>query len=100
MESVEIDEFEESSSSTTPLFIAAPMVRYSKLPFRRLVKKYNCNIVYTPMIYANCFVKSEKCRAVEFVPTEGITQLFNLLLNNLKILEMLQNWFMGWEVFN
>ncbi|CAK5043632.1 unnamed protein product [Meloidogyne enterolobii] len=63
------DDFDQQQC--VPLFIAAPMVRYSKLPFRRLVKNYGCDIVYTPMIYADCFIKSEKCRAVEFVPSEG-----------------------------
>uniref|UniRef100_A0A1I8BDF7 Dus domain-containing protein n=1 Tax=Meloidogyne hapla TaxID=6305 RepID=A0A1I8BDF7_MELHA len=63
----QLDDFD---LQTPPLFVAAPMVRYSKFPFRRLVKKYGCDIVYTPMIYADCFIKSEKCRAVEFVPNE------------------------------
>ncbi|KAI3415691.1 hypothetical protein GPALN_005283 [Globodera pallida] len=54
-----------------PLFVAAPMVRYSKLPFRRLVSRYGCDFAYTPMIYADCFVKSEKCRLAEFVPSPG-----------------------------
>uniref|UniRef100_A0A915PAL8 tRNA-dihydrouridine synthase n=1 Tax=Meloidogyne floridensis TaxID=298350 RepID=A0A915PAL8_9BILA len=62
------DDFDQQC---VPLFVAAPMVRYSKLPFRRLVKNYGCDIVYTPMIYADCFIKSEKCRAVEFVPSDG-----------------------------
>jgi len=55
----------------SPLFIAAPMVRYSKLPFRRLVSKYGCDIAYTPMIYAKCFVASEKCRLVEFTSDDN-----------------------------
>uniref|UniRef100_A0A915MZK0 DUS-like FMN-binding domain-containing protein n=1 Tax=Meloidogyne javanica TaxID=6303 RepID=A0A915MZK0_MELJA len=59
------DDFDQQQC--VPLFVAAPMVRYSK----RLVKKYGCDIVYTPMIYADCFIKSEKCRAVEFVPSGG-----------------------------
>jgi len=49
-----------------PLFICAPMVRYSKLPFRKLVKLYGADIVYTPMIYAENFVASDLCRANEF----------------------------------
>ncbi|CAD5221096.1 unnamed protein product [Bursaphelenchus xylophilus] len=54
-----------------PLFICAPMVRYSKLHFRRLVSLYGCELAYTPMIYAHCFVASEKCRANEFTTDEG-----------------------------
>jgi len=49
-----------------PLFICAPMVRYSKLPFRKLVSRFNCDLTYTPMIYAMNFVRSEECRAKEF----------------------------------
>lgn len=46
--------------------ICAPMVRYSKLPFRMLVRKYNCDIAFTPMIIANSFVSSLKARDSEF----------------------------------
>uniref|UniRef100_A0A914VRZ7 tRNA-dihydrouridine synthase n=1 Tax=Plectus sambesii TaxID=2011161 RepID=A0A914VRZ7_9BILA len=65
------DDDEATSSSTSncdrkPLLIAAPMVRYSKLPFRKLVRRYGAQLVYTPMIISDSFVKSEKCRAVEF----------------------------------
>ena len=41
-----------------------------RLPFRRLVSMYGCDITYTPMIYANCFVASERCREVEFGATD------------------------------
>lgn len=46
--------------------ICAPMVRYSKLPFRMLVRKYDCDLAYTPMIIANCFVNSLKARDSDF----------------------------------
>ncbi|CAG0917262.1 unnamed protein product [Notodromas monacha] len=46
--------------------ICAPMVRYSKLPFRLLVRKYGCDIAYSPMIVADPFVRSEKARLAEF----------------------------------
>ncbi|CAG0902834.1 unnamed protein product [Cyprideis torosa] len=46
--------------------ICAPMVRYSKLAFRRLVREFGCHIAYTPMIIADSFVQSEKAREVEF----------------------------------
>jgi tRNA-dihydrouridine synthase 4 len=35
------------------------------------VKPYGCDLIYTPMIYADCFIKSEKCRQVEFQPAQG-----------------------------
>jgi tRNA-dihydrouridine synthase 4 len=46
--------------------ICAPMVRYSKLQFRNLVKTYNCDLCYTPMILADSFCKSAKARNNEF----------------------------------
>ena len=49
-----------------PLRICAPMVRYSKLPFRMLVKLYDCDVVYTPMIMANSFSSSQAARDNEF----------------------------------
>ena len=49
------------------LNVCAPMVRYSKLPFRMLVRKYGCDIAFTPMIVSNSFVQSEKCRNVELI---------------------------------
>jgi tRNA-dihydrouridine synthase 4 len=46
--------------------ICAPMVRHSKLPFRALVRKYECDLAYTPMIIAKSFIESPKARDVEF----------------------------------
>uniref|UniRef100_A0A0N5AJ46 MTS domain-containing protein n=1 Tax=Syphacia muris TaxID=451379 RepID=A0A0N5AJ46_9BILA len=49
-----------------PKLVAAPMVRYSKLPFRLLVRQYSADIVFSPMIYAKNFIASEQCRNNEF----------------------------------
>ncbi|XP_057663264.1 tRNA-dihydrouridine(20a/20b) synthase [NAD(P)+]-like [Diorhabda carinulata] len=46
--------------------ICAPMVRYSKLQFRNLVKLYDCDLTFTPMILADSFCQSEKARRNEF----------------------------------
>ncbi|XP_054054423.1 tRNA-dihydrouridine(20a/20b) synthase [NAD(P)+]-like isoform X2 [Rissa tridactyla] len=51
--------------------ICAPMVRYSKLAFRTLVRKYSCDLCYTPMIVAADFVRSEKARDSEFTTNKG-----------------------------
>lgn len=51
--------------------VSAPMVRYSKLAFRTLVRKYNCDLCYTPMIVAADFVRSEKARDSEFTTNQG-----------------------------
>ena len=42
--------------------ICAPMVRYSKQAFRELVRLYDVDIAYTPMILADSFTKSAKAR--------------------------------------
>ncbi|XP_060698877.1 tRNA-dihydrouridine(20a/20b) synthase [NAD(P)+]-like isoform X2 [Hemiscyllium ocellatum] len=46
--------------------ICAPMVRYSKLAFRSLVRKYDCELCFTPMIVASAFLRSGKARDSEF----------------------------------
>ncbi|KAM9934420.1 hypothetical protein OXX80_005981 [Metschnikowia pulcherrima] len=49
-----------------PAYVAGPMVRYSKLPFRELVRHYNTDIVYTPMILAREFVRNDIARVSDF----------------------------------
>lgn len=46
--------------------IVAPMVRYSKLPFRLLCKQWGADLVYTPMIIAEAFNRSERARDSDF----------------------------------
>ncbi|XP_077979561.1 tRNA-dihydrouridine(20a/20b) synthase [NAD(P)+]-like [Glandiceps talaboti] len=58
-----------------PLKICAPMVRYSKLAFRTLVRKYGCDIACTPMIMSDSFVKSVKARDNEFTSHSGDSPL-------------------------
>lgn len=48
--------------------ICAPMVRYSRQAFRMLVRKYGCDLAFTPMIMSNSFVQSVQCRENEFIP--------------------------------
>lgn len=40
----------------------APMVRYSRLPFRMLCRKWGCDTAYTPMLMADSFILSRKAR--------------------------------------
>lgn len=49
-----------------PMLVAGPMVRYSKLPFRQLVRKYKADLVYSPMILAREFVRSANSRIADF----------------------------------
>jgi tRNA-dihydrouridine synthase 4 len=58
--------FDRKKSENDFVKICAPMVRYSKLSFRRLVRKYGCDLAFTPMILADTFVASAKARDVEF----------------------------------
>ncbi|KAJ9586026.1 hypothetical protein L9F63_020323 [Diploptera punctata] len=46
--------------------VCAPMVRYSKLAFRTLTRRYNCHLCFTPMILADSFICSAKARSNEF----------------------------------
>ncbi|CAH1154839.1 unnamed protein product [Phaedon cochleariae] len=55
--------------------ICAPMVRYSKLQFRNLVKLYDCDLTFTPMILADSFCKSNKARRNEFTTNSVDTPL-------------------------
>ncbi|XP_077496662.1 dihydrouridine synthase 4 [Amblyomma americanum] len=51
--------------------ICAPMVRYSKQAFRHLVRRYDVDIAYTPMIVSDSFAKSQKARDAEFTTGQG-----------------------------
>ncbi|GAA5889063.1 hypothetical protein JCM16303_002175 [Sporobolomyces ruberrimus] len=44
----------------------APMVRYGKLPFRSVVSQYNCPLVWTPMMLATEFSRSQTARDSDF----------------------------------
>eukprot|EP00091_Calanus_sinicus_P011798 TRINITY_DN2661_c1_g1_i1.p1 TRINITY_DN2661_c1_g1~~TRINITY_DN2661_c1_g1_i1.p1 ORF type:complete len:112 (+),score=11.23 TRINITY_DN2661_c1_g1_i1:136-471(+) len=54
----------------TPVKICAPMVRYSKLAFRNLVRLYDCDLAFSPMILADSFYLSQKARDNEFTTNE------------------------------
>ncbi|KAJ3116265.1 tRNA-dihydrouridine(20a/20b) synthase [NAD(P)+]-like protein [Phlyctochytrium bullatum] len=48
------------------LRIAAPMVRYSKLPFRDVVRMFDVDVAFTPMILSDVFKKSQIARDCDF----------------------------------
>ncbi|KAG2387895.1 hypothetical protein C9374_000745 [Naegleria lovaniensis] len=58
--------FRDAKQNNTYLKVQAPMVRYSKLAFRLLCLEYNCDVVYTPMMMADSFSKSQKARDSDF----------------------------------
>lgn len=56
----------ELFENTSLVKVCAPMVRYSKLPFRLLVRKYGCDLAFSPMIISDSFIKAPQCRDIEF----------------------------------
>ncbi|KAG8979299.1 hypothetical protein FRB93_010154 [Tulasnella sp. JGI-2019a] len=54
------------------------LVRYSKLPFRQLVSKYNCHITTTPMILAKEFSRSAVARQSDFSTSSNERGIFLL----------------------
>ncbi|CCH46121.1 tRNA-dihydrouridine synthase [Wickerhamomyces ciferrii] len=77
-----------------PVFIAGPMVRYSKLPFRSLVREYNTDLVYSPMILAREFVRNEFARLSDFTTNNYDTPLIvqvgtNNVTDLLRFVEMI-----------
>ncbi|KAI8428889.1 hypothetical protein MSG28_007524 [Choristoneura fumiferana] len=61
--------FEEAKLRKTYVKVCAPMVRYSKVQFRTLVKNYGVDLCFTPMILADSFCQNEKARLSEFSTT-------------------------------
>ncbi|CAG9560458.1 unnamed protein product [Danaus chrysippus] len=70
-----IELFEDAKRRDTYLKICAPMVRYSKVQFRTLVKNYGVDLCFTPMILADSFCQNEKARSNEFITTTNDTPL-------------------------
>lgn len=62
-----------NATENRPAYIAGPMVRYSKLPFRELVRHFAVDIVYTPMILAREFVRNQTARDSDFTTNEKDT---------------------------
>ncbi|KAK9381811.1 uncharacterized protein V2V93DRAFT_358277 [Kockiozyma suomiensis] len=61
--------FDLARKARRPLFIAAPMVRYSKLPFRMLLQHFGLDLIYTPMMLAREFKNSPHARTADFSTT-------------------------------
>ncbi|GBE59750.1 tRNA-dihydrouridine synthase 4 [Babesia ovata] len=57
------------ASLGSPVYVAAPMVNQSELPFRLLCRRYNTQLAYTPMLHGRIFGESEKYRALHFQTT-------------------------------
>lgn len=61
-----LDIFDAARTAGASVRFAAPMVRYSKLPFRLLVRRHGVDVAYTPMIMADSFHRSGIARDCEF----------------------------------
>lgn len=66
--------------------ICAPMVRYSKLQFRSLVRAYECDLCFSSMILADSFHKSEKARRHEFKTSLGM--VVNIFFMKLQMIHL------------
>ncbi|KAF2157150.1 tRNA-dihydrouridine synthase [Myriangium duriaei CBS 260.36] len=62
--------FETAKSQNRALYVCAPMVRYSKLPFRLLVQEYGVDISYTPMMLAHEFIRHPVARDSDFTTND------------------------------
>lgn len=58
--------FAQCRKEQRPVHFAAPMVRYSKLPFRMLVLNHGADVAYTPMMLAHEFIRSQTARDSDF----------------------------------
>uniref|UniRef100_A0A182QKF6 DUS-like FMN-binding domain-containing protein n=1 Tax=Anopheles farauti TaxID=69004 RepID=A0A182QKF6_9DIPT len=67
--------FSSAAERKTFVKICAPMVRYSKLEFRNLVRSYGTDLAFTSMIMADSFCQSEKARLNEFTTNNDDTPL-------------------------
>jgi hypothetical protein len=70
--------------------IAAPMVRYSKLPFRQLVTEVgNVHITHTPMLLAKEFANSPLAREADFSTNDAERGVLHLQDDGLLVSERL-----------
>lgn len=73
------------------------MVRYSRLEFRSLVRKYGAELTFSPMTIANSFCRSNKCRQYEFTTNSEDTPMIvqfaaSCQTDFLHATEMIQNY--------
>jgi len=83
------------ASIGSPKTVCAPMVAQSELPFRMFVRKYGCELCYTPMINSVSFLRNIKKTKDYFETAEGDRPLFaqfagddpELMLRAAKLIE-------------
>ncbi|CAH0627130.1 unnamed protein product [Chrysodeixis includens] len=75
MNNTVLDLFVEAKTNQSYVKVCAPMVRYSKVQFRTLVKNYGVDLCFTPMILADSFCQNSKARSSEFSTTNNDSPL-------------------------
>jgi len=60
--SQQFNDIRELFKSETPLFVTAPMINQSDLPFRVLTRRYNANLTYTQMLKPNRLLYDQEYR--------------------------------------
>ncbi|CAG8681822.1 20565_t:CDS:2 [Rhizophagus irregularis] len=103
MSVLELFNINSKSNHKKYINVCAPMVRYSKLPFRELVRGYNVDLTYTPMILAKEFKNSNTARNCEFTTSESDKPLIIQFASNnnidlLKAAELIANYVDGIDV--
>ncbi|EGD80919.1 DUS4L protein [Salpingoeca rosetta] len=58
--------FRDRASQGDFVRICAPMVRYSQLAFRHVVRRHGVDVAFTPMIVSDSFVQSWRAREADF----------------------------------
>merc|ERR1719454_1557547 len=68
--------FEFFRSIGSPKHVCAPMVDQSELAFRMLVRRYGCELAYTPMMHSRLFSEDAKYRKQNFTTCPEDRPLF------------------------
>lgn len=53
-------------------YLTTSMIHIFRLQFRKLIRMYDCDLCFTPMIMADSYVKSSKARIHEFQTDSGL----------------------------
>ncbi|CAG8585654.1 9712_t:CDS:2 [Funneliformis caledonium] len=100
---LEVFNINNNSNPKKYINVCAPMVRYSKLPFRELVRGYNVDLTYTPMILAKEFKNSNIARNSDFTTNKNDKPLIIQFASNdnvelLKAVELIVGYVDGIDV--
>ena len=66
------DELRRRAAENNPMRVSAPMVRYSKLAFRDLMRYFDTELCYTPMMMSDSFCQAQSYRDLEYSVPEDL----------------------------